>query len=133
MEENSDKKVYVTIPNKGEHELTTLLDKVDYLRKETWSFKIWTPTPALIDKSGGSSRQYVGQKYDAKYFDLIKDGWTHDHCEICFHTISNIEGYGDGDGYTSDSGDWICKECYNLFIQPKDVQTAIQSLKTVEK
>jgi hypothetical protein len=133
MQKNQDKKIYVTIPNRGDHELSNLLDTVDYLRQLTWTYKIWTPTPALIDKSSGSSRQYVGQTFDSKYFDLVEDGWTHDHCEVCFQTISNIEGYGDSDGYKGDSGDWICKDCYALFIKPEDVQKTIRSLKTIEK
>jgi hypothetical protein len=94
---------------------------------------MWKPTPALIDKSGGSSRQYVGQRFDPKYFNLVQDGWTHDHCEICFTTISNKEGYGDTDGHVAENGDWICKECYKLFIEPNDVQETIKSLNTTTK
>jgi hypothetical protein len=133
MQKEQDKKVYVTIPNKGDHELSNLLDTVNYLRQSIWTYKIWKPTPALIDKSGGSSRQYVGQKFDPKYFDLVADGWTHDHCEVCFQTISNIEDYGDADGYESENGDWICKDCYDLFIKPEDVQKTIKTFKTVDK
>jgi hypothetical protein len=133
MQESQDKKTYVTLPNKGDIELSYLLDTVDYLRQFSWTYKVWKPTPALIDKSGGSSRQYAGQRFDPKYFDLVEDGWTHDHCEICVATISNKEGYGDTDGYVNDNGDWICKECHNLFIKPEDVQERIKSFNTVTK
>ena len=133
MQNNKDKKTYVTIPNKGDHELDNLLETVEYLRQLTWTYKIWKPTPALIDKSGGSSSQYMGQNFDPKYFDLVEDGWTHDHCEICFQTISNKEGYGDMDGYEANNGDWVCKDCYSLFIKPSDVQDIIKSLKSIKK
>lgn len=133
MQESQDKKTYVTIPNKGDIELSFLLDTVDYLRQLKWTYKIWKPTPALIDKSGGSSRQYLGQQFDPKCFDLIEDGWTHDHCEICFTTISNKAGYGETEGYVTENDDWICEECYSLFIKPDAVQDAINSFKTTTK
>jgi hypothetical protein len=133
MQETQDKKTYVNIPNKGDIELNYLLDTVEYLHDSTWTKKIWEPTPALIDKKGGSSRQYDGQQFDPKLFDLVEDGWTHDHCEICQTTISNKEGYGDQAGYANDNGDWICLECYNIFIKPDDVQTTIESLGTTER
>ena|SRR5438093_1377877 len=133
MQKNQDKKTYVTIPNKGEHELHTLLETLGYLRQLIWTYKVWMPTAALIDKSGGSSSQYVGQKFDPKYFDLVEDGWTHEHCEICYQRITNIEDYGDEDGYEAQNGDWVCKECYNLFIKPNDIQETLKSLKTTKK
>ena len=133
MQEKKDKKIYVTIPNKGEHELQYLLDTLDYLRQLTWTYKRWAPSPALVDKSGGSSRQYVGQNFDPKYFDVIEDGWTHDHCEICFTTISDKDGYGDTDGYKTNNNEWVCKDCYNLFINTDNIQDIIKSLNTTEK
>jgi hypothetical protein len=133
MKLQQDKKVYVTIPGKGDHELSSLLDTISFLKPLAWTHKVWTPTPALIDKTSGSSRQYVGQKFDAKYFDLVPDGWTHDHCEICYETISNKEGYGDNEGYEADNGDWICNDCYNLFIKGGDINETIKSFKTITK
>lgn len=53
MQENQEKKTFVTIPNKGDFELNYLLDMVDYLRQFSWAYRVWKPTPALIDKSGG--------------------------------------------------------------------------------
>ena len=133
MQESKDKKTYVTIPHKGEFELSYLLDTVDYLRRLKWVHKDWKPTPALIDKSGGSSRQYVGQRFDPKYFDLVENGWTHDHCEICSQTISDKIGYGDADVYEGENGDWVCNECYHLFIIADDVQETIKPFKTTIK
>ena len=133
MQETPHKKTYLTIPNKGDYELQFLLHTVDYLRKLTWTYKKWTSTPALIDKSGGSSQQYIGQKFDPKYFDLVENGWTHDHCEICFETISNKPGYGETDGYVADNSVWLCEQCFSLFIEPKDVQETIRTLETKKK
>ena len=108
-------------------QLDTLLKEVNELREANWTYKIWAPTPALIDKSDGSSRQFVGQNFDPKYFTLNNTGWTHDHCAFYSHTISDIEGYGDTDGYISND-DWLCKECYRKCIEPKDIDTLIKGL-----
>ena len=132
MPERKDIKTYVTVPNKGDHELNTLFETVNYLRQLVWTYKVWTPTPALIDKSG-DSRQYVGQSFDPRYFDLVQDGWTHDHCEICYATISDIEDDGDKDGFNAESDDWICKDCYNLFIKPPDIGKTLNDLPKVFK
>ena len=97
-------------------ELNRLVDTVMELKSRgIWVFKKWKRTPALKDKSGGVSRQYVGQSYNPKYIDLVEDGWTHDHCEICTKTISDTNQY-DTQGYNLDN-DWICEECYHFFIE----------------
>ena len=133
MKSQQAKKTYVTIPEKGDYELNFLLDTVIYLKQLVWTHKVWTPTPALIDKTGGSTSQYIGQGFDPKYFDLVEDGWTHDHCEICGETIYNKKCYGETEGYEADNGDWICNDCYNLFIKESDVTEIIKSFKTSMK
>jgi hypothetical protein len=127
------KKTYVNIPNRGEFELNYLVETIVYLRQTNWTFKKWKASAALIEKSGGSSRPYIGQKFDNAYFDLILNEWTHDHCEICFTTISGNKNLGEIDGFETNNREWICKQCYNLFISAKIIDTVIKSLKTVTK
>ena len=131
MEKKPDKTIYVSIPHAGRYQLYTLLEEVKMLRESSWTYKVWAPTPALIEKSGGSSRQFIGQKFDAKYFDLEETGWTHDHCEFCSQTISDMEGYGDTNGYESGL-EWLCKDCYKIFIEPKDIDSLITGLVVTE-
>ena len=40
----------------------------------------------------------------------------HEHCELCFETISDKEGY-QHEGYT-DGKEWLCIDCYNKYIAP---------------
>lgn len=120
-------KIYVSIPHVGSYQLDTLLKEVIDLRKGNWTYKVWVRIPAIIDKSDGSSRQFIVQNFDPKYFRLDKIGWTHDHCEFCSHTISDIEGYGNTNGYESNN-EWLCKVCYRKFIEPKDIDTLIKGL-----
>ncbi|WP_339791433.1 hypothetical protein [uncultured Imperialibacter sp.] len=113
---------YVKIDNYEEFPLGYLISTVTQLKGEgTWTFKTWNPTPALVDKKSGTTRFYVGQNYDPKYFDLIQDGWTHDHCEICSKRIMDKEDYAETHGYELD-GNWICQECYDIFMAPDDIE-----------
>lgn len=130
---------FVKLPNsEGKIELTYLTDNIINARKEefTWQLQQWTPRPALIDKSGGGSRLYVGQTYNPKYFDLVNDGWTHDHCIICYQTVSDwkeTQVTADKREYTDGNNNWICKNCYTNFIKPKDYQKVLDGLKRVNK
>jgi hypothetical protein len=70
---------------------------------------------ALVQRTGTASL-YVGQQYDPAYYDLVHGGWNHDHCEICWWTLSDGGDEEHSVGYT-DGQRWICSECYNQFIE----------------
>lgn len=129
------KKIFIKIDNWGEMEITYLVSTVRNLKSYgPWNLETWKPTPALVDKNGQASRQYVGQDYDPKYIDLIADGWTHDHCEICSKTISNKDNF-DGwptQGYR-DANRWICEECFNLFMVTDDIEKELEKYLRIEK
>ena len=40
--------------------------------------------------------------------------WDHEHCYLCFETISDHGNY-QREGYT-DGKNWLCIECYNKYI-----------------
>jgi hypothetical protein len=63
---------FIKIPGKGKYQLKLLVELLDYLRSVNWKFGIWKFSPALVDKDGGTIRQYNGQKFDEKYFELVK-------------------------------------------------------------
>lgn len=132
---NKEKEVFVKIDNWGEMEHTYLVDMINKLRsKGTWTSRKWKPIPALIDKNGRTSTPYLGQNYDPNLVDLIPDGWDHDHCDICTKTISDKENYRDWvtDGYNLNN-DWICEECYNLFMVTDDIEKELEKYQKVEK
>jgi hypothetical protein len=97
-------------------------DPVDlkYYRSLDWVFQIWQPSPALIEKKGGgNARLYVGQNFDPKSFDLVEDGWNHDHCEICYETLCDNPESCQTEGYTADH-QWLCRKCYGNLFQDSD-------------
>lgn len=78
-----------------------------------WQFRKWFARPALIDKKSGSSRLYVGQRFEPNYFDLVEDGWIHDHCDICFRVICSVKNKDSDDAGFFNGDDWICESCFN--------------------
>lgn len=88
-------------------------------KTRTWTLKKWTRQAALVAKDGSSIAFYGGQPYDADKFDLVTDAWGHDHCELCFVTISDFVREGDkarvvNEGYT-DGDNWVCCECFRRY------------------
>ena len=77
----------------------------------------WVRRDALVQRTGTTSL-YTGQRYDPKYCELVRGGWSHDHCEICWWTLSEGGDEEHSVGYT-DGGRWICSECYGHFIETK--------------
>ncbi len=45
---------------------------------------------------------------------LVKDGWEHEHCFLCWETISAHEE-NSNEGYTNGK-DWLCETCYVTYI-----------------
>src|SRR5438105_3203505 len=116
---------YIRIKGWGEMELEYLLSTIRSLKDQgNWTLQNWKPVSSLNEKNGRTSAKFMGQGYDPVYFDLVKDGWTHDHCELCTKTISDNPSNEEWEtqGY-SDGRDWICEQCYQLFMtsdKPED-------------
>ena len=65
-------------------------------------------------KDGGTIGRKLKEGEDTMGGHVIPGGWDHVHCELCFETISEIEGRPHC-GFT-DGKDWICKPCYEKYI-----------------
>lgn len=47
---------------------------------------------------------------------LIKGGWDHEHCELCWHSIE------DGMlGWVDSQNHWLCEGCYTTFVLTHDL------------
>jgi hypothetical protein len=78
-----------------------------------WTETIWKPKDALVEMSGGSNWLYTGQTFDNGKVKLVKNGWTHDHCDICFSNIRKK------DSCAVSENQIICTEYHNNFIKNK--------------
>jgi hypothetical protein len=107
-------KTFIKLPN-GDFEIEQIRKIVSEININEFKLTKWHPLPALIDKKSGSIHLYRGQRFDPLYFELDKEGWTHDHCIICFNRISETSDKP----YFNDV-DWICKSCYESLFKLLD-------------
>ena len=97
--------------------LADVEDAVAFCREHRWRREQWVRRDALVQRTGTTSL-YTGQRYDPAYCELVRGGWSHDHCEICWWTLSEGGDEEHSVGYTN-GGRWICSECYRHFIETK--------------
>jgi hypothetical protein len=48
----------------------------------------------------------------------VKDGWDHEHCEIC---NAKISPHHDPIGVFSEPNSWICRDCYRNYVVPRSL------------
>ena len=90
-------------------------DEVSFCRGFQWRREPWVCRDALVQRTGTTSL-YIGQRYDPAFFELVRGGWSHDHCQICWWTLSEGGDVEHSVGYT-DCRRWICSECFHQFIE----------------
>ncbi len=81
------------------------------IKSLNWIETTWKPKDALIGKNDKTAWLYTGQNFDEDLVELIKNGWTHDHCDICSTDI------GEMDNCATSGNQIICVACYNDFIK----------------
>ena len=74
----------------------------------------------LVARSGGrgGGEKYVGQAYDPAAFEVVEDGWDHDHCEVCWVVASRAQTTRMRVTDDSRGTDWLCTECYSRRSEP---------------
>jgi hypothetical protein len=90
----------------------------EYYRKFHWEKRRWTPRDALAQRSNKTLYLYSGQSYDSQEVELVKGGWSEDHCAICWWKLFESESLEHGEGYTNGQ-DWLCTECCERFVNPQ--------------
>ena len=98
--------------------LSDVEENASYWSKESLRKERYHARDALVDNAG-NSRPYSGRHFDEKKFKVVKHGWSHDHCEICFWALRESEDEEEGVGYTDGCGNWVCLECFDKLIKPK--------------
>jgi hypothetical protein len=123
---------FVKLPT-GDIEIDHIREMYEDLKGTTFHHMKWKPRPALVDKKGKTTRLYTGQKFDPNYIDLVEDGWTHDHCQICFVSIGKQENqYTQSEGYF-DGYDWLCKSCFETFLTVENLEEVLAELPQYQK
>jgi hypothetical protein len=123
---------FIKLPN-GDVEIEHIREMYADLKGSNFQFMKWKARPALIDRNGKTTRLYTGQKFDPNYIDLVEDGWTHDHCQICFGSIGEHENeYTQTEGYF-DGYDWVCKSCYDTILASENIEEKLKELPQYQK
>jgi len=92
-------------------------------RSRRWKLVPFAPSDAVQLSNGGQTIIGPMINFDELPEDarIIKDGWDHEHCSLCWKKISLIEGY-EQMAYT-DGKDWLCSECYEKYVLPREQRT----------
>jgi len=90
----------------------------EYYQRFHWEKRRWAARDALVGRSDKKLCLYSGQSYDPEQIELIKGGWSEDHCAICWWKIYESDTAEHAEGYTNGQ-DWLCTECYEKFISPQ--------------
>ena len=85
------------------------------LQAQKWQAQKWQPRDALLHKTSNRTTLFVGQKYDPEKIEFLSEGWTHDHCEICYQELYYSEEPKFGYAFTNGQ-EWICSECYLKYM-----------------
>jgi len=83
-----------------------------------WTKKEFKPTSGFWKEMDGGKLLSKTSDHEGIPQEAIVDdtAWDHEHCELCFETISNKEGY-QHQGYT-DGKEWLCTDCYSKYLAP---------------
>jgi len=91
--------------------------------KRKWQKIYFKSTDADKFKLNGAiGLQQVGNELPdgAERIGLVKEGWDHEHCYICWQTISETEVNNEF-GFVDENNNWVCQECYSEFIEKKSL------------
>jgi hypothetical protein len=83
---------------------------------ENWSLEVFKAADMLLFNrpDGTTIGRQMCEGEDIGEGVVVKNGWGHEHCELCFKKIAVYEPY-EHNGYTNGSN-WICIECYEKYI-----------------
>ncbi len=86
-----------------------------YCRKFRWERRAWVPRDALVQRGTKALSLYTGQTYNPDEFDLVRGGWSEDHCAICWWRLHHSDAPEHGVGYTNGQ-EWLCVECFERLV-----------------
>ena len=79
--------------------------------------RTFRPYPCLIshdppgDEEAAFWQPYRGGPFDPALYELVEDGWDHEHCDVCRTRVTEGDAYWANDG--SEHVD-LCEACYAL-------------------
>lgn len=88
---------------------------------QTWREANFQPSDA-VQVSVPQGIMWTRSTEKAPIGDRIPNGWDHEHCSICWERIGCE---GQATGFVNEADDWVCGECFGLFVSPKSLAFVI--------
>jgi len=90
-------------------------------RQRTWRRADFAPSDMLLfrrgDGQGSVGRRLVSGEVLPSDAEIVKGGWDHEHCELCWREIA-AEADNQSAGYTDGKG-WLYPESFEHYIAPR--------------
>jgi hypothetical protein len=51
--------------------------------------------------------------------EVVPDGWDHEHCRICWESISQVDEQKYG--YKDQNDKWLCDQCFHSYVEQKKI------------
>lgn len=86
----------------------------------TWRLEPWKPGYVFVKSDGAAPfvKAGIGPVYDPTQVERIGQyGFDYGYCTLCHWLLCRADDEHHGQGYT-DGEIWLCRECYERFIQP---------------
>jgi hypothetical protein len=90
---------------------------VPYLHRH-WHKARFHPDDTIRLSRGGATMMTKAAGSEAAKGESVEGGWDHEHCKICWATLGQD---GEEEGYLSECGFWVCKRCYDAFVEPRSL------------
>ncbi|MGH9505132.1 MAG: Clp protease N-terminal domain-containing protein [Terriglobales bacterium] len=88
------------------------------LRRFAWRKRPWKPLDTLVEIN--SDRIFFDLSGPADPgFKLLTGGWPREFCAVCHWELGTEGGPEHSEGFTN-GREWLCTECYERFLEPKD-------------
>ena len=81
-----------------------------------WSRARFEPKDAVQFEGNGG--MLLTEAADGEEGTVIKGGWDHEHCAICWETLGPG---GQPDGYLDPPRTWVCDRCYLQFVSTRSL------------
>ncbi len=89
-----------------------------HAEKWHWHKTFWKPRDMAVNRKSGKFSFDLSLAGDSENFEILKNGWKNDYCEICSWELFESED-DHGSGYTN-GRIWVCLECYEKFWDRPD-------------
>jgi hypothetical protein len=93
-------------------------------RQRVWTLRAFEATDAIrYEYESGHILGKAPAGATPQHGALVKGGWDHEHCRICWATISSLH---DPLAMFSEPNHWLCQECYANYVVSRSLEFIVE-------